>query len=289
MKKENINFGDKIIGFIYGSDEYDTFKYMELNRVIDPTHVDELVKSIAQENVLNPIIVNKNKEIIEGQHRFEALKQLSLPIRYVIEPDANEDTCILLNQADRNWGILDYVHRHAKSGKIDYIRIESVCFELDLTIARALRLAGKDTKMHAVKSGELSYTEENEKQTRTVYKKAEEIYRALGLTIRRNDAFYSAVYIATHFNGYEHEWFLRNCQRRRNDFIQCSNVGDMLKVFEQIYNYRRDAENRIYFSDYMRTKGYSVRSYDDQGMNSEKKARMAIANAVKKSAEETGK
>ena len=30
------------------------------------------------------IIVNENYEIIDGQHRFEVIKELNLPLRYII-------------------------------------------------------------------------------------------------------------------------------------------------------------------------------------------------------------
>lgn len=54
------------------------FKFRKLNREIRPLHVDEMIASIKEVGWMEifPILVNERKEIIHGQHRVTALRQL---------------------------------------------------------------------------------------------------------------------------------------------------------------------------------------------------------------------
>lgn len=59
------------------TNNYDMFKRLEGNRFVDPKKVNKLKKSINEVGYIsNPIIVNEKMEVIDGQHRLEALKEL---------------------------------------------------------------------------------------------------------------------------------------------------------------------------------------------------------------------
>ena len=49
----------------------------------DPEKVAALVEMFKEKKILDPIIINKAGEIMDGQARFEALKQLGRPVKYV--------------------------------------------------------------------------------------------------------------------------------------------------------------------------------------------------------------
>lgn len=67
-----------------------------------------------------PILVNERKEIIDGQHRFEALKSLNLPVYYVIGEGLSIDDARVLNIDQRNWTPMDYAESYATSGDESY-------------------------------------------------------------------------------------------------------------------------------------------------------------------------
>ena len=77
---------------IYSTMEYDKFKYQIGNREIMENNVKDIIKKIEKNeyDTAFPIVVNKNMEIIDGQHRFEALKRLGLPIIFCFS--SNERT-----------------------------------------------------------------------------------------------------------------------------------------------------------------------------------------------------
>lgn len=67
--------------------EYDKFSLLSANRDISKGHVQSLKASIEKLGNITekvPIIVNQNLEIIDGQHRFQALKELGLPVFYIV-------------------------------------------------------------------------------------------------------------------------------------------------------------------------------------------------------------
>ena len=59
---------------------YDRFKFVESNRDINDNNVNKIEQSILEIGIQVPIVVNDNYEIIEGQHRFVALRRNKLVV-----------------------------------------------------------------------------------------------------------------------------------------------------------------------------------------------------------------
>ena len=66
----------------YETKNYDQFKTLEGNRSIDQKNVNNIEQNMREHGVLpTVIIVNEKMEVIDGQHRIEALKRLHEPVR----------------------------------------------------------------------------------------------------------------------------------------------------------------------------------------------------------------
>lgn len=65
--------------------DYEIFKTVNFNRNKSKYHIAQIKKIILQENLLHlhPILVNEKMEVIDGQHRLEAAKELNLEIYYI--------------------------------------------------------------------------------------------------------------------------------------------------------------------------------------------------------------
>ena len=110
-----------VIAEVRESMNYDMFKHVKGNRAVMPAHVDKIVESIMDAGMLMvPILVNARGEIIDGQHRFEALKRLEMPILYVVGKKYGIDEIKILNTNQKNWGIMDYIKSWAEKGNKDY-------------------------------------------------------------------------------------------------------------------------------------------------------------------------
>lgn len=260
----------KIISYIYEEDDYSVFKSLDKNRDVLKNRLDKLIASISEKYLLNPIMVNEYMQIIDGQGRYEALKILSKPIHYYVVPGADGDDCIRMNKYNTKWISLDYAKSYAKAGNPNYQRLLKACQYVGVTIKRALRLSNhgttdnKDNRngMSIFERGLLAFSDEDAEKVKDICEKADQIAKALLTTNRLNEAFYTAVKVMCEFDGYDHERMLKNCTLNRATYAQMSNLGNQLKEFERIYNYK-SKKNKLFFSDYMRNKGYSVRNYDN--------------------------
>ena len=71
---------------IHTTKDYDKFKITKGNRTMDIAHKDKLKESMKIDDILSlrPILIRENGEVIDGQHRLTAAKELGLEIHYMI-------------------------------------------------------------------------------------------------------------------------------------------------------------------------------------------------------------
>ena len=105
---------------IKNTTDYNLLKMNKLNRSINQNHVKKLIESIKRNGLQIPVIVNKNNEIVDGQHRFIALKKLNYKVPYLISPNwkDNEDT-VQANNIVKDWTALQFAENRAKIGNVD--------------------------------------------------------------------------------------------------------------------------------------------------------------------------
>lgn len=86
--------------------DYGMFRTMETNRPLIPGYVKALAQSIKECDMTpnNPIIVDEENYIIDGQHRLEACKMLGLPVYYVtISGIDRNEAMVCLNKQQKAW------------------------------------------------------------------------------------------------------------------------------------------------------------------------------------------
>lgn len=104
---------------VYETKDYDVFKRLEGNR--DIRNVNKIVESIKKVGyIFNPIMVNENMEVIDGQNRLKALERCGLPVHYYIVKNADIETARALNLGRTNWKPIDYVRSYAEEGIKSY-------------------------------------------------------------------------------------------------------------------------------------------------------------------------
>lgn len=116
-KNQVTSNGIKVVGRIYETCDYDTFRFEVVNRNIDENQVNRL-KKILKENgsFISPIVVAKDRTIIDGQHRYHALKELGLPVRFILGEETGDlqQDIIKTNNMRKNWSFTDYLEAYAQ-------------------------------------------------------------------------------------------------------------------------------------------------------------------------------
>lgn len=160
----------KAIATVYSTENYDQFVLMKENRAIKGARIAKVRKSIEKNGyVFNPIIVNEKMEIIDGQARFEVLREKGLPIQFIVKEGLGARECIALNTTVSVWTIKDYVESYMNQGSKDYERLWYLldkystyginCMDLMFAIH-----GQASVPMNAIKDGEFVCSEEQQEE-----------------------------------------------------------------------------------------------------------------------------
>jgi hypothetical protein len=136
---------------------YEMFSLLENNRTVAMPRIKAMVKSINENGYFmsRPIIVSPNMEIIDGQSRFLALKQLNLEIPYCIETADPTQMMFTLNKIQSQWQFKDYVNSFAVAGSKFYKKIAEVAEIKSLQTSNAIGIvSGQKVESSRIKKGE---------------------------------------------------------------------------------------------------------------------------------------
>jgi hypothetical protein len=114
---------------VQSTKDYNIFNLLPGNRPVDRYHIKKLKSSIEKNNHLNlhPIIVNQNFEVIDGQHRLEAAKQLGVDVFYIKSDVINDEHLIECNVNQKSFEVENYIDYFAvKDKKDEYIKLKKM-------------------------------------------------------------------------------------------------------------------------------------------------------------------
>lgn len=106
------------------TNDYVMFKTMVGNRPVDEAHVRRLMMAFEDEYLVSPILVNSKFEVIDGQHRLEAAKRLSLPVYYIESNGYGLREIQVLNSNNHTWRKIDYLNSYCALGLEPYLRLK---------------------------------------------------------------------------------------------------------------------------------------------------------------------
>lgn len=105
---------------VYKTDNYDAFSFLNENRYVSIQKVSQLEVLIKMHGQQAPIHVNEKMQIIDGQHRFHACKNLGVPVEFMIRPGTVAQNALYYNQGGSNWKLKDCIDYYAKTGNEHY-------------------------------------------------------------------------------------------------------------------------------------------------------------------------
>ena len=235
------------------TNNYSKFKLIEENRDVkqldNKASVKESIKKYGYYHL--PILVNEKYEIIEGQHRFEACKELGLPIHYIMQNGLTAKDCAPINSYRKNWVISDYVHLYAAEN-IGYRYFEILTQRFGykpsvVYVAMGKNLTGGGSNT-TIKNG---YVECEEKD----YLEAQEVLSYISqfktdietnnVSGRIND-LYCAIIFAWRSKQVDRNLLAQRLHKNFHMFgVGVVNVNDAIEKIEKIYNFRCKSENQI--------------------------------------------
>lgn len=125
----------KMKNVIQETKDYDIFKRLPGNRPVSKDLVRDLIRSFTDKPqliVARPILVNEYFQVVDGQHRKEALMIMKRPIPYMVVPKLTISDARLLNALQRSWGLIDFARSYAETNGGDYQRFIDLMGEYHL-------------------------------------------------------------------------------------------------------------------------------------------------------------
>lgn len=219
---------------------YDMFKFKKENREINYNKVLSLKSKLLENGrQIIPIICNRNLEIIDGQHRFEALKELNWEIMYYVDDAVTTTDLISINNTQKNWGMLDYIHFYASSGNESYQKLEKLTRKYDDIPLRAILAAvgARYIKERRVKDGEIDFSEEEFIEGEKCLDFLQSLKREIKIRINNQAIFFFLVVKVYYLEGIDRERLYKCIVEKYGTenygtAIQCS------MVLEHWYNHK---------------------------------------------------
>jgi hypothetical protein len=143
---------------VFKSKDYSKFNLIKGNRTLHKTKYLQLLKSMEQEVLSIPIAVNEKMEIIDGQHRFHARRELGLPILYYVCDGYGIEQVKRANLVSSNWTKEDYLNLHITDGIEAYEEFEELLLDSGLNVTDLIKVYAK---AQAKSSEQVSYEFEN--------------------------------------------------------------------------------------------------------------------------------
>lgn len=233
---------------IQQTEDYHLFKRIKGNRPIKSSHVNRLFNSISHNPDLiksNPIIVNKDMEIIDGQHRLEAIKKLGLPVYYVEGNGLGLSEVQALNASVKSWNMVDYAKSYAELGNKHYkVYLEFLSkYKLGKTVIADYLSLDKHCTKEAFVDGKFKTVD---------VEKSQKLCEAL-LDIGRFHGNFNTKPFSTAFKkvwqnkDYNHKRMLERMEKYASTIENYRIQEDYVRAMERIYNKNMMENQRVRF------------------------------------------
>jgi len=237
---------------IYYTNEYGMFRFLSGNRDLNESKIKKIIKSV--ESGLNffkynPVMVNEDNFIIDGQHRFFVCKKLKLPVYYVVVPNVELRQVAEINNNQSRWKARDYMNCYIDAGvnREDYQALSDfiAAHKVSISLAINLLMYGKVSgggKTEAFKDGDFKVNHLDEAM-RIMYLAKD--YQPFGAEYRSR-SFLQAIERLSKNEKYEHDKIIAKLEKHELKIEKQDSYKEYLKQIETLYNYRNSVRQVIY-------------------------------------------
>jgi len=139
--------------------DYNKFKTNKFQPEHRPKPSKDMLQSIKETNgnILCPIIIDSNFEVIDGHRRLQACKACNSEVWYVSTDSLGIDSArimMLLNTTSRQWNTQQYIEFHSKQ-KEEYMELKNFIEDNSIPFALLTSFAGLSTSI-AQSGGDLN-------------------------------------------------------------------------------------------------------------------------------------
>lgn len=235
---------------VYSTTDYGRFGRLHANRELSRSHVRALARELEENGNFtetNPVVVNQNMEVVDGQHRLRACQELGLPVFYKVVPDLSINEARRMNLTSKLWQTRDFLRSYVDENRRPYV-------EFDLLFSENSDIAAITTVIYyavgayrtasgseaAFRRGELEGFNLDEARVRM---------NRLREAVEANPWFKSktlsmALLELMRSSEYDHARMIRKLNQNTQDIRPFQSVVENMRMLEDIYNLGSSSDNR---------------------------------------------
>lgn len=234
---------------VYMTKDYEMFNIIEGNRPINASHIRKLKISMRKKYLISPLIVNEKFQVIDGQHRLFAIKELNLPVYFIKVFGYTKDDIIIYNVNQKNWGMHDYFNHHISRGREEYLTLKRFMQDFDFILPTALSIVFRISEVGATTLESYQFKQGTWKfntylESMRFAKFYQKIRNKYEFAKTRN--FIKALRIVYSHKNFDSERFLTNIEKYGYLIELRGKTSDYVTLFEELYNFHRAKKYQLY-------------------------------------------
>ena len=234
----------------------DQFVIADWNRAIKSSRVNGIKKSILEYGYIpNPIIVNEKKEVIDGQGRLVACKELELPIYYMQVKGIGGQECIAMNCYQKQWTGRDYIEFYATLKNSNYVRLKKLLDAYKLRERIIIYCANSKMDCYAtttIREGNFILTDEGYEQAIKTLDFVSPLYPFVIKAHGRTTEFMKSLILLYKNDIIEPGRMKEQLEKYDMSAVNITGLDSACDELERIYNKGKNVKNRVYFRDKFR-------------------------------------
>lgn len=227
---------------------YEQFQLIGANRDQNRGHIEAIKRAfeeIGNLTAVQPILVNEHYQIIDGQHRFFACKELGLPIYFTMQPGLGIRDARNMNILHRAWRLVDYAHSYAESGDQSYQKFLTLASDYDVFSYSVLMAfsAGEQVKgaFAGFRRGEFVFRDVPAARARL-----DKLTEAVAVIYVKDQDFCYAYLKVMQVPGFDQRRMVRKLSQVGEQLIRrFGNVNEYQRALEEVYNHQMSEGNRL--------------------------------------------
>lgn len=242
----------KEYGVIYTTTDYDKFKFLDGNRKLRLNNLEKMRESMIEEQLVIPICINENFEIIDGQHRYTICKELNKPVYYYIQEGYGLDQVERANRSNTNWQLNDFLQSFALKGNTSYKMIGEIIDTYNVLASDIVKVIAKTTNQTSLQVTQ-DFKEEKISIDEDLYERLILFFEAL--TLFEDFSLYNKTKFITSFLDlysypkYNHKIMETKYAKLSNQLKHCTTKDEYLDILcNKIYSGKRVAKENIYYN-----------------------------------------
>lgn len=248
------DFYDHGINVVKTTNNYGLFKKFRINR--DVVRTKNLEISMKKHGFSSgyPIVCTRDEEgyyvIVSGHHRFETAKKLNIPVKYIVLDKSEIPDIYEAEKATNTWKISDHLTSQVRAENENYIILNSFHKKTGIPISTCVGLfygiAGGTAEREAFKQG--NFNPDNIAFANRIGKIVLSLKRyGVPSSIACHQNMISALISCAYLDEFNDDEFLDKAKTFTAFFEKKATIIQYLQMIEDIYNYHRRINEKIFF------------------------------------------